>query len=122
MTPLRSAVDGGVDRLDAFYEMLCAEPDLLRMEFDELVAETWPDPSEPPDRGSGQPAWLPLARGASSPSDGRSSTIPTPSRQTRIGGSSRDPPPGQPHFRCGWRTGKWKEVKPYPKTESLHYG
>jgi hypothetical protein len=46
-----AAATGLVDELDAFLDVVCGDPELLRAEFDDLVAACWDDsPPEPPTR------------------------------------------------------------------------
>jgi hypothetical protein len=45
------AAAGLVDELDAFLDVVCGDPELVRAEFDDLVAACWDDsPPEPPTR------------------------------------------------------------------------
>ncbi|GAA3706132.1 hypothetical protein GCM10022204_24770 [Microlunatus aurantiacus] len=51
-SPARSPSPADTDRRTDFWTLLLADPDLLRAEFDALVADVWPDrPGRPPRRG-----------------------------------------------------------------------
>ncbi|WP_432876975.1 hypothetical protein ACQPYH_27735 [Kribbella sp. CA-245084] len=42
---------GAVDQLDTFWDVVCDDPEMLRAEFDDLIATSWDDsPPSPPTR------------------------------------------------------------------------
>lgn len=80
---------------DLFLELLCADEDLLRAEFEAIVAAEWPSP--PPD----QPAESNIARqgppGSSSSTRGRPAAPPSRPRHPGAGeGSRQRSPPADP--------------------------
>ncbi len=88
-----SAATRGMD--EQFLELLCADEDLLRAEFDAIIAAEWPSPPPAePDRGAGaerRPRPARLRRAAST------AALPSRPRHPRIGGWTRQraPPPGE---------------------------
>jgi hypothetical protein len=45
-----------VDEAEAFTDLVCGDDDLVRAEFDDLIAACWDAPSKPPRRKPGPPA------------------------------------------------------------------
>ena len=86
-----SAATRGTD--EQFLELVCADEDLLRAEFDAIIAAEWPSPPPAdPDRGAGaerRPRPARLRRAASTPA------LPSRPRHPRVGGWTRQraPPP-----------------------------
>jgi len=49
--PNTTAGAGLVDELDTFLDVICGDPELVRAEFDDLIAACWHDsPPSPPSR------------------------------------------------------------------------
>jgi hypothetical protein len=79
---------------DAFLDLVFQDEDLVRAEFDAIVAAAWPEPPAPPPPAAppapdDHPAGAPVSHGWWPPG-GRRMTLPEPARPRR--GRQRAPP------------------------------
>ncbi|WP_157437781.1 hypothetical protein [Actinoplanes subtropicus] len=84
-TALSPEWDRGFD--EAFTELICGDPDLVRAEFDDLIGAGFGDPPPPP---------VPPAPSAAQPEPPKPNPGPSPTPAARDDGSRRDAPGNNP--------------------------
>src|SRR6478735_2298755 len=84
-------VDAAASTAEQFVELLCADEDLLRAEFDAIIAAEWPEPPPTEPDGGLAPARRP--REAGRRARARAARAPSRARQLVIGGMIRERSP-----------------------------
>jgi hypothetical protein len=79
---------------EQFLELLCADEDLLRAEFDAIIAAEWPGP--PPAEPNGGRRSQPRPRSTRRRARARTAGLPSRPRHPGIGGWTRQRSPPRP--------------------------
>lgn len=90
-----ASVDAARSSQEQFVELMCADAELVRAEFDAIIAAEWSQP--PPDEPDSGPPPEPPPRGPRRLASGQTPGLPNQKRRTGISASSRQrSPPRHP--------------------------